>query len=82
MDTVTIAATEYSVPEGSGQANITLVRTGDMLDDIMIPFRAHALPDAANPAIRELHVCGSSIASVYRVSHAQLTRISWKSKWM
>ena len=51
MDEVTIARSEYSVEEGSGVVNITLNRTGDLLDDITIPVRTQAIPDAANAAI-------------------------------
>ena len=53
MDEVTIARSEYSVEEGSGVVNITLNRTGDLLDDITIPVQTQAIPDAANAAIRK-----------------------------
>ena len=42
VDEVTIARSEYSVEEGSGVVNITLNRTGDLLDDITIPVRTQA----------------------------------------
>lgn len=53
VDMVTIDASEYRVHEASEVVNITLSRTGDLLDDIIIPFRAHHIPDMANSAIRE-----------------------------
>ena len=46
VDTVTLARSEYSVEEGSGVLNITLNRTGDLLDDITIPVRTQAMPAA------------------------------------
>ena len=56
VDRVTIDALEYIVPEGHEEANIMLTRMGNMSGDIIIPFRAHAISDATNPAIRELHI--------------------------
>ena len=53
VDEVTIAKSEYSVEEGSGVVNITLDRTGDLLDNITIPVRTQAIPDATNAAIRK-----------------------------
>ena len=66
MDTVTLDESGYSVIEGSEVVTITLTRSGDLLNDITIPFRAHAIPDANNAAIRKIcmSLCGCHFAQL------------------
>ena len=54
MDTVTLDGSGYSGNEGSEVVTITVTRSGDLLDNITVPFRAHAIPDATNAAIRKI----------------------------
>ena len=54
MDTVTLNRLGCSEYEGSEVVTITVTRSGDLLDNITVPFRAHAIPDAANAAIRKI----------------------------
>ena len=52
MDEVTLDASEYSQVEGGGAVEITLLRSGDLLDDVIVPFRAHSITGATNAATR------------------------------
>ena len=53
VDTVTLDESGYSGKEGNEVVTITVTRSGDLLNDITIPFRARAVPDAVNAAIRK-----------------------------
>ena len=48
---VTLSRSEYSVEEGSGEVVITLDRSGDLLDGIIVLFVAGEIPGATSPAI-------------------------------
>ena len=54
MDTVTLNASGYSEEEGSEVVTITVTRSGDLLDNITVPFRAQNISDATNAAICEM----------------------------
>ena len=54
VDEVTLSSSEYSAIEGDVEVSITLMRSGDLYDDIIIPFRAHAITGATNAATRKL----------------------------
>ena len=54
VDTVTLNRLGYSGNEGSEVVTITVTRSGDLLDNTTVPFRAHAIPDATNAAIRKI----------------------------
>ena len=53
MDYVTINSSEYRVQESSERVSIVLSRRGDMLNDLVVPFRAHTLSGVDNPALRK-----------------------------
>ena len=52
VDTVTLNGLGYSGNKANEVVTITVTRSGDLLDNITVPFRAQAIPDAANAAIR------------------------------
>ena len=51
VDEVTLSAAEYSAIEGDPTVDITLLRSGELLDDILVPFRTFVF-DFENAAIR------------------------------
>ena len=51
VDSVSLSQSQYTVTEGSNVVNITLMRSGDLLDDTSIPFRTKAITSAVNAAI-------------------------------
>ena len=51
VDTVSFAEREYNQTEGSEVVKIELRRMGSLMEDIIVPFRAQAMPSTSNPAM-------------------------------